>query len=177
MGFAVDLHEDFVQVPAPVRIGPLMNAAFPYFRGEHRTEPVPPEPHRLVAEMDTALAKNILDLRQRQRIPDVHQHREANNLGRQVEIPEWVYNSTGLKNGFFCLKPFRSDIAPHGYLNVLAARAMILILTLKRDGFLTRLLAQLTHNRFRVIPGHLSTGFWPPLKKLGFEPITATHSS
>ena len=41
MGFAVDLHEDFVQVPAPVRIGPLMNAAFPYLRVEHRTEPVP----------------------------------------------------------------------------------------------------------------------------------------
>ena len=75
MGFAVDLHEDIVQVPAPVRIEPLMNAAFPYLRGEHRTEPVPPEPHSLVADMYAALANNILNLQERQRIPDVHQHR------------------------------------------------------------------------------------------------------
>ena len=75
MGFAVDRHEDFVQVPAPVRIGPLMNEAFPYLRGEHRTKPVPPEPHRLMADIDATLAKSSLDLAQRQRIPDVHQHR------------------------------------------------------------------------------------------------------
>jgi len=88
-----------------------MNAAFPYLRGEHRTKPVPPEPHRLVADIDAALAKNILDLAQRQRIPDVHHHREANNLGRRVEISEWVSHPTRLKNGFVCLKPFCSDIA------------------------------------------------------------------
>ena len=29
-----------------------MNAAFPYLRGEHRTEPVPPEPHRFMANID-----------------------------------------------------------------------------------------------------------------------------
>jgi len=88
MDFAVDLHEDFVQVPAPVQIGSLMDAAFPYLRGEHRTEPVPPEPHRLMPDIDAAFTKNILDLAQPLRIPDVHHHREANTLGRRVEISE-----------------------------------------------------------------------------------------
>ena len=62
------------------------------------------------------LEKNILDLAQRQRTPDVHHHREANNLGRRVKISEWVSHPTRLKNGFVCLKPFCSDIAgldPH----------------------------------------------------------------
>ena len=86
-------------------------AAFPYLRGEHRTEPVPSEPHRLMADIDATLAKSSLDLAQRQRIPDVHHHREANNLGRRVEITEWISHPTGLKNGFVCLKVFCSDIA------------------------------------------------------------------
>ena len=59
-----------------------MNAAFSYLRGEHRTEPVPPEPHRLMQDIDAAFAKNILDLAQPLRIPDVHHHREPNNLKR-----------------------------------------------------------------------------------------------
>jgi len=52
------------------------------------TEPVPPETHRLVKDIDAALEMNILYLAQRQRIPDVHHHREANNLGRRAEISE-----------------------------------------------------------------------------------------
>jgi hypothetical protein len=33
-------------------------------RGEHRTKPVPPEPNRLVADIDAALEQEILDLPQ-----------------------------------------------------------------------------------------------------------------
>ena len=36
--------------------------------GEHRTEPVPPKPHRLVADVDAALEQQILDVAQRQRV-------------------------------------------------------------------------------------------------------------
>jgi len=43
-----------------------MNAAFPYLRSEHRSEPVPPEPHRLVADIDAALGQQVFDLPQRQ---------------------------------------------------------------------------------------------------------------
>ena len=58
-----------------------MNAAIPYLRGEHRTEPHQPEPHRLVADVDAPYKQNILDLAQRQGIPDIHHDREAEHFG------------------------------------------------------------------------------------------------
>jgi hypothetical protein len=43
----------------------MMNTApFPDLRGEHRTKTVPPETHRLVADIDTALEQQVLDLAQ-----------------------------------------------------------------------------------------------------------------
>ena len=81
VSFAIDLHKDLVQVPAPARIRMVLNAPFPDLRGEHRTEPVPPEPYRLVADIDASFMKKILDLPQRQRIPDPDHHRQADNLG------------------------------------------------------------------------------------------------
>jgi hypothetical protein len=42
-----------------------MNTPLLYLRGEHRTEPVPREPDRLVADIDTALEQHIFDLSQR----------------------------------------------------------------------------------------------------------------
>ena len=58
-----------------------MNAPLPDFRGERRTETDPPKPHCFVADIDTTFEQQILDLAQRQRITDVHHHREANYLG------------------------------------------------------------------------------------------------
>jgi hypothetical protein len=53
---AIDLHVDLVQVPAPLSDLAHLRAALPAdLRGEHRTEPVPPVAHRLVAEVDPAL--------------------------------------------------------------------------------------------------------------------------
>ena len=63
-----------------------LNAPFSDLGGKHRTETVPPEPHRLVADIDATLEQQILDLAQRQRITDVHHHGEADYLGRTVEI-------------------------------------------------------------------------------------------
>ena len=59
-----------------------MNAAFPYLRRKQQAKPVPPEPHRLMPDIDAAFAKNILDLAQPLRIPDLHHHREANRATR-----------------------------------------------------------------------------------------------
>ena len=66
-----------VQVPAPVGIPTVMNPSFSDLGRKHRAEPVPPEPYRLVADIDAAVEKKILDLAQRKRIPDVHHHRQA----------------------------------------------------------------------------------------------------
>jgi hypothetical protein len=66
---------------AALEIRPLMNAPFTDLCGEHRAEPVPPETHGLVADVDAALGQQVFDLPQRQWISDVHHHREANYLG------------------------------------------------------------------------------------------------
>jgi DNA-binding IscR family transcriptional regulator len=88
-----------------------MNAPFLDLRSEHRSEPAPPEPNCLVADIDTALEQKILDLAQRQRLADIHHHRQADDLGRTVEIMERVFHPSRLKNGLVCLKPFCSDTA------------------------------------------------------------------
>ena len=63
VGLAVDPDEHFVQMPSPERVASLlMNVPLPDLRGEHRTEPGPPEPHGLVADVYAALEQEILDL-------------------------------------------------------------------------------------------------------------------
>jgi hypothetical protein len=74
-------------------------------------EPVPPETHRLVADIDTALEQQIFDLAQRQRVPDIHHHREADNFGRTIEITEGVFHPSKLRNSPYRLKPLYSDNA------------------------------------------------------------------
>ena len=67
-----------------------MNPSLPDLGGKHGAEPVPPEPHRLVADVDAAFEQQVLDLPQLQRIPDVHHHRQADDLGGTVEITERI---------------------------------------------------------------------------------------
>jgi len=63
MPFAVDLHEDLVEVPSPVGKCPhTIDALAPDLGREHRAEPVPPEPDRLVADLDPALVQQIFDI-------------------------------------------------------------------------------------------------------------------
>lgn len=60
---AVDPDEHLIQMPSPERIASLpMNAPLPDLRGEHRTEPVSPEPQSLVADVDAAFKQENLDL-------------------------------------------------------------------------------------------------------------------
>jgi hypothetical protein len=64
MRFTVDPHEYFIEIPSPQRKLPMMNPPLSDLRGEYRTEPVPPEPHRLMTDVDAALMQKILDLAQ-----------------------------------------------------------------------------------------------------------------
>ena len=82
MRLAIYPDEHLVEVPAPLRKRPMMKASFPDCGGEHRAEPVPQVPNRLVTDIDPPLELEVLDLSQRQRITDIHHHREANYLGR-----------------------------------------------------------------------------------------------
>ena len=42
----------------------MMNPTLPDFARKQRTEPVPPEPHRLAADIDTAFEQQIFDMPQ-----------------------------------------------------------------------------------------------------------------
>jgi hypothetical protein len=83
-----------------------MNASFPDRSREHWTEPVPPEPNRLVADIDAPLMEQIFDVSQRKRIADIHHHREADHLRRTVEITEGILHCRRLCNTTPRLKPF-----------------------------------------------------------------------
>ena len=88
-----------------------MRASLPDRGRKHRTEPIPPVPNRLVADVDAPVEQNILDLSQRQRIVDIHHHHEADHLGRTVEIPEGIAHRGRLRNLASRLKPIYSDNA------------------------------------------------------------------
>ena len=74
-----------------------MNSPLPDLGGEQWTEPIPQEPHRLVADIDASFKQKIPDLPQRQRIPDIHHHRQADNFGRRIEIMECIFNPQRLR--------------------------------------------------------------------------------
>jgi hypothetical protein len=46
-----------------------------------------------VADIDATLKQQVFYLPQRERITDIHHHREADYLGRTVEITEGVFAS------------------------------------------------------------------------------------
>lgn len=86
MALAVDLEEHLVPV-APPAAGPhALNAALADFGGEHRTEPVPPESYRFVADVDTPFVQQVLDVPQGKRIPPIHLHCQADDLGAGPEV-------------------------------------------------------------------------------------------
>ena len=62
-------------------------------RGKHRTKSVTPEPHRFVADIDATFMQQILDIAKGKWKPDIHHHRQADDLWAGFEIP---------KRGAFC---------------------------------------------------------------------------
>ena len=89
----------------------MMKASLPDRGRKHRTESIPQEPYRLVADVDAPLEQNILDLSKRQRIADIHHHHEADHLGRAVEITEGIAHRRRLRILARRLKPIYSDNA------------------------------------------------------------------
>ncbi len=88
---AVDLHEDLVEVPLPVRVGahPL-DPGLADIGGEQGTEPHPPKPDGFMADIDAALVQQVLDVAQRERETHVHHDRKADDLGAGSEIAKRI---------------------------------------------------------------------------------------
>ena len=64
---AIDFHVDLVEAPPPVGVAPHpVDPLLADLGGEHRAEPVPPKPHRLLADVDATLEQQVLDVAQRQ---------------------------------------------------------------------------------------------------------------
>ena len=94
VGFTVDLYEHLVQMPLPIRMSTkLLNPFSSDLSGKHQAEPVPPKPHRLVADIDATFMQQILDIAKGKWKPDIHHHRQADDLWAGFEIP---------KRGAFC---------------------------------------------------------------------------
>jgi hypothetical protein len=80
---AVQLHVHLIEMPSPMPEPAHPRHALPAdIAGEHRAEPAPPMPHRLMTDVNAALGQQILDVRQTQRKPHVHHHYQADHLGR-----------------------------------------------------------------------------------------------
>jgi predicted NAD/FAD-dependent oxidoreductase len=78
---AVDLHERLIQMPTPLdEAAHVRDASLADLGGEHWAKPVPPKSDGLVADVDPAFGKEILDVTQRQRISHVHHHDQTDDL-------------------------------------------------------------------------------------------------
>ncbi len=89
----------------------MTNTAFPDLGGKQRTKAVPPVPHGLMADVDSALEQKIFDLSQRQRVADIQHHSAADDLRRAIEITEGIVHQWRLRELTSGLKPIYSDNA------------------------------------------------------------------
>ncbi len=95
---AVDLYEDFIQVPAAVPEMPhRLDAIATYLCGKHSPEPVPPEAHRFMSNVDAPFVQQVLDIGQGQRLSHVHHHCQADDLGRGFKITK---DASAVRHGY-----------------------------------------------------------------------------
>ncbi len=84
---SIYFHEHFIQMPLPIRMRTkLLNPFSLNIRSEHRTKSIPPEPHRFVADIDATFMQKIFDIAKLKREPDIHHHRQADDLGGRLEV-------------------------------------------------------------------------------------------
>ena len=78
---AVDLHEDLIQVPLPLSMLAHVGGAFrPDLPGEDWTKSIDPEPHTFMADIDPALMQKVFDIAEGKWKPNIHHHRELDDL-------------------------------------------------------------------------------------------------
>ena len=84
---ALYLLEDFVEMPLVQNArSHAVDRAPTDLGGKYRPQPVPPEPHGLLADLDAAFVQQIFDIAQRQRVPDLEHHRQPYDLRARLEV-------------------------------------------------------------------------------------------
>lgn len=74
-------------------------------------EPIPPQQHRFVPDVDAALMQQVRDVAQRQRKTDVQHYRKADDFQRRFEMAERIGLVARLSLHSLRLKPICSDTA------------------------------------------------------------------
>ena len=69
-----------------------------------------------MANIDAAFEQQILDLAERQRVPDIHHHRQTDYLGRTVKVAEGISHPKTLNGSVGSLKLDCSDNAERNKL-------------------------------------------------------------
>ena len=86
----VYFHEHLVEVPSPAARSHALNPTLPDLGGKPRPKPLPPEPDGFMADIDTALVEQVLDIAKREREPNVHHHSQADDFGAALKTFERV---------------------------------------------------------------------------------------
>ncbi len=81
---------------------------------KHPPEPVPREPHRLIAHRDPAFVQEILDLAQRRKTEAGEYHRKVDDLWAVLELEarKALYHAGRLRDARLGLKPSASANTP-----------------------------------------------------------------
>ncbi len=85
---AVELHQHLVEMPSPAARSHALDPTSPDLGSKCRAEPVPPEPHGLMADIATALMPQVFHVPLRQREPHVEHNCQADDFGTGLEVPE-----------------------------------------------------------------------------------------
>lgn len=110
---ASNLHEHFVQVPAPLRhLAHSLGSPFPDRSRKMGPEPLDPEPHTFMTNINATLMEQVLDVPQRQRKSNIHHDRKLDDLGRCLEVAKGILSHfPRLSPGFGLFNPDCSDNA------------------------------------------------------------------
>lgn len=82
MSYASNLHEDLIQLPAPLSPTPhRFRSTFPDLVREESAEPIYPETDAFVADVDPTLMPEVFDIAQRQREAQVNHDCELDDFG------------------------------------------------------------------------------------------------
>lgn len=117
MCLAIEFYEYLVEVPTPIRVATvLVDVPFPELSREDRINPVSPEPHRLMSDVNAGLKQKILHFPQLKRIADVQHYRDAVHLWRAVKISQWIAYPPQTTEPIDCLKPICPNNVPEGFV-------------------------------------------------------------
>ena len=88
--FPVDLHENLIKLPLPIRMtAPLVASFLHNLWCKHWPEAVPPKPNCFMAYIDTLLMKKVSYIAKRKWEPNIQHYSKADNFWACFKLAEW----------------------------------------------------------------------------------------